>query len=133
MLYVDPMWNLFFHCSFSSVCFQHTPLFIPLRRSKENSQKKQISLLSAFGLMNFLELTKSMMTVMNKPSDPNSDSDGADTPAHTKSKTNYTLKHSNNTKFKRNIKSKILFLKTKDIIQRSSPKKSASISNISLT
>ena len=53
-----------------------------------------------------------MMTAKNKPSDSNSDSDDSDTPPHIKPKTNQTLKHSNNTKYKPNIKSEILGLKS---------------------
>ena len=63
-----------------------------------------------------------MMTPMIKHSDPTSDSDGTDTPLHTKSNNNFTLKHFTNTKYKLKIKSKIYYLKSKDIMQRPSLK-----------
>ena len=48
------------------------------------------------------------MTAMKKPSESISDSEYFDTPPHGKSNTNHLLKHSNNTKYKSDIKFKIV-------------------------
>ena len=69
--------------------------------------------------MDSLELNETMMTAMIKPSDSNPDSDNSATPPHTKSNTNHPLKLSNKIKYKPTLKSKILGLKSKDIMQKS--------------
>ena len=71
------------------------------------------------------------MTAMIKPFNSNSNSDDSDTSPHSKPNTITPRKHSNITKNKPNVKPKTLGLKSKEIMHRSSLKKSLSNNNIS--
>ena len=127
------MWNLLFHCSFSSIRLStHTLVYTALSQFRKVF-KKQISLLSAFGYGFLGSVTKTMMTAIIKPPVSNSNSYNSDTPPHSKCNINPTLKYSKGNKYKHNIKSKILSLTTKDIMQSFSRKKSLSYYNISLS
>ena len=90
--------------------------------SVKNLLKKQISVISAPGFGFFATITQTMMTAMNKSSDSHSDSEDSGSPQpppsnpHTKS--SYSKPKSPN--YQPNVKTKLVSLKNKKLMQRSS-------------
>ena len=72
------------------------------------------------------------MVGLNEYPDSNSNSDNSDTSSHSKTTITPSLKHFKANNQQPNVKSKMLSLKTKHSMQRSSPKKSFSFTNLSL-
>ena len=88
-----------------------------------NLLKKQISFLTAFGFVFFGTITQTMMTAMIKSTNPHPDSDDSDSPNSPLAK-NQNLSSSPNfrpPKYHSQIKTKILNLKNKSPMPRSSP------------
>ena len=91
-----------------------------------NLLKKQISVITALGFGFFGTITKTLMTAMIKSTHSSSDSDNSDSPHSPLAKNNTTSSSSKPRppKYHTNIKTKLLSLKNKNPMKRSSPNSS---------
>ena len=122
MQYFNSMWNfIFFTDLFLHVAF-NTLLRLNHAFKAKNFFKNMPLFLLLYGF--FGTVTKTLMTALIKPPDSNTVSDDFHSPPRSKSNIDPTSKLPKGDRYKPNFESKILILKNKDTMQRSSPNKS---------